>query len=114
MKSYKPTEDKKIIKYTLTENVQEFKDKIVKISFRDSAGLSCANSSDQSWLNRKAHILCFVYDWDNIESFKLIKYLLTTNDDLYTSNRIIMVIRNKVDNKSIITDSENELNRQFK
>ena len=114
VKSYKPTEDKKIIKHIIQENtINDLQDQTVKISFKDSSGLSSTTPSDQTFLQRKAHILCFVYDYDNKDSFQCIKYLLQENDQMYSSNRIIMVIRNKVDNKSIISESEQDCNDEF-
>ena len=115
VKSYKPTEDKKIIKHTIQDNtVQDLEDDVVKISFRDSAGLTNTTPSDTTFMNRKAHIICFVYDQENEDTYQCIKYLLESHDELYSTNRIIMVIRNKVDNKEIISDTEDECNQQFK
>ena len=56
----------------------------------------------------------FRYDYDNADSFECIKNLLTSNDELFSQNYIVMVIRNKVDSKEIITESESECNEQFK
>jgi len=116
VKSYKPTEDKKILKHTIQDNtIEDLEDNTVKISFKDTAGISNTTPSDTtSFLNRKAHIICFVYDYDNNDTYQCIKYLLESNDSLYSTNRIIMVIRNKVDNKQIISDSEQECDEQFR
>lgn len=115
VKSYKPTEDKKVIKHTIQDNtIQDLEDNVVKISFRDSAGLTNTTPSDTTFMNRKAHIMCFVYDQENEDTYQCIKYLLESHDSLYSTNRIIMVVRNKVDNKEIISDTEDECNKQFK
>ena len=59
-KSYTPSQEKKIIKHTLTQKVGDL-DKTIKLSFRDDAGFSSAQPSDKTFLKRKAHILCCVY-----------------------------------------------------
>eukprot|EP01083_Nonionella_stella_P041150 111607_1 len=114
VKSYKPTEDRKILKHTLKQTVKTLEDTTVKIAFKDSQGISCIHSNDDSFLQRKAHILCFVYDHDNIDSYECIKYVLENNDVLYSTNRVIMVIRNKVDNKTMISDTQPQCEQQFK
>eukprot|EP00484_Ammonia_sp_Unknown_P022668 CAMPEP_0197025968 /NCGR_PEP_ID=MMETSP1384-20130603/6169_1 /TAXON_ID=29189 /ORGANISM="Ammonia sp." /LENGTH=258 /DNA_ID=CAMNT_0042454567 /DNA_START=53 /DNA_END=829 /DNA_ORIENTATION=- len=114
-KSYKPTEDKKIMKYTVKENtIRDLQASSVKISFKDSAGFSSSNLMDDNILARKAHILCFVYDHDNEDSYQCVLNLLQSNDRIFSSNCIVMVIRNKVDNKTIIADTEETCNQQFK